>query len=66
MGDVINPGRTISRKKVLEMFQVTRDNTWFLGGPDERLLGVLEERRLSDVAVLSDDCFVLEDGELNC
>lgn len=61
-GDVINPGQTISRQKVLEMF--TRDNTWFLGGPDERLLGVLEEGRLGDVAVLSDDYFEVEEEEL--
>lgn len=61
-GAAINPGQTISRQKVLEMF--TRDNTWFLGGPDEKLLGVLEVGRLGDVAVLSDDYFSVDEEKL--
>ncbi|KAK3311242.1 amidohydrolase family-domain-containing protein [Chaetomium strumarium] len=61
-GEVINRGQTIGRQKVLEMF--TRDNTWFLGGPDEDVLGVLEVGRLGDVAVLSDDYFAVSDDEV--
>ncbi|KAK4456333.1 hypothetical protein QBC42DRAFT_324825 [Cladorrhinum samala] len=61
-GELINPGQTISRQKILEMY--TRDNTWFLGGPDERSLGILEEGRLGDVAVLSDDYFTVPDEKL--
>ncbi|GAB1315253.1 hypothetical protein MFIFM68171_05463 [Madurella fahalii] len=61
-GEPINPGQTISRQKVLEMF--TRDNTWFLGGPDESLMGVLEVGRLGDVAVLSDDYFSVDEERL--
>ena len=61
-GEMINAGQTIGRRKVLDMF--TRDNTWFLGGPDEKLLGVLEVGRLGDVAVLSDDYFSIPDDEL--
>ncbi|KXX79498.1 N-substituted formamide deformylase [Madurella mycetomatis] len=61
-GATINPGQTISRRKVLEMF--TRDNTWFLGGQDEKLLGVLEVGRLGDVAVLSDDYFSVDEEKL--
>jgi predicted amidohydrolase YtcJ len=61
-GEIINAGETIDRPKVLEMF--TRDNTWFMGGPDEKLLGVLEVGRLGDVAVLSDDYFSVSDDEL--
>jgi predicted amidohydrolase YtcJ len=61
-GVVINPGQGIPRQKVLEMF--TRNNTWFLGGPDEKVLGVLEVGRLGDVAVLSDDFFAVEEEQL--
>ncbi|KAK3294864.1 uncharacterized protein B0H64DRAFT_196925 [Chaetomium fimeti] len=61
-GKMVNEGQTIGRRKVLDMF--TRDNTWFLGGPDEKLLGVLEVGRLGDVAVLSDDYFSVPDDEL--
>jgi predicted amidohydrolase YtcJ len=61
-GEIINAGQTIGRRKVLDMF--TKDNTWFLGGPDEKLLGVLEVGRLGDVAVLSDDYFSVADDEL--
>ena len=46
------------------MGMFTRVNTWFLGGPDERGLWVLEVGRLRDVAVLSGDCFEVEDEEL--
>jgi predicted amidohydrolase YtcJ len=42
----------------------TRDNPWFLGGPDEEVLGVLEVGRLGDVAVLSDDYFTVSDKEV--
>lgn len=61
-GNIINAGQTIGRRKVLDMF--TKDNTWFLGGPDEKMLGVLEVGRLGDVAVLSDDYFSVSDDEL--
>ena len=57
-GEVINPGQTISRAEALRMY--TRENNWFLGGPDEGRLGVLEEGRLGDVVVLSEDYFKVE------
>jgi len=61
-GEAINGGQTVSRQDVLRWY--TRDNTWFLGGPDEKLLGVLEVGRLGDVVVLSDDLFEVEEEKL--
>jgi predicted amidohydrolase YtcJ len=61
-GEVVNEGQTLERRKVLEMY--TRDNTRFLGGVDETLLGVLEVGRLGDVAVLSDDYFEVSEEKL--
>lgn len=61
-GEVINPGQNITRQKVLELY--TRDNTWFLGGPDEKSLGILEVGRLGDVAVLSEDYFTVPEERL--
>ncbi|KAK5659895.1 hypothetical protein OQA88_13358 [Cercophora sp. LCS_1] len=61
-GEVINGGQTVEREDVLRWY--TRDNTWFLGGPDEKLLGILEVGRLGDVVVLSDDLFGVEDEKL--
>ncbi|KAK0716780.1 amidohydrolase family-domain-containing protein [Lasiosphaeria miniovina] len=61
-GHLINPGQQLSRAEVLAMY--TRANTWFLGGPDEGQLGVLEVGRLGDVAVLSDDFFAVPDEQL--
>jgi predicted amidohydrolase YtcJ len=62
LGDVINDGQQISRADVLRMY--TRANQWFLGGPDEGLLGAVEVGRLGDLVVLSDDYFEVEDEEL--
>ncbi|KAK4680533.1 hypothetical protein QC764_0045980 [Podospora pseudoanserina] len=61
-GEVINPGQSISRQEVLELF--TKHNTWFLGGPDEHSLGVLETGRLGDVAVLSEDYFTIPEERI--
>ncbi|KAK3358703.1 amidohydrolase family-domain-containing protein [Lasiosphaeria hispida] len=61
-GEVINPGQLATRQEVLEWY--TRANTWFLGGPDETQLGVLEVGRLGDVVVLSDDYFAATDEQL--
>lgn len=61
-GEVINPGQSISRQEVLELF--TKHNTWFLGGPDEHSLGILETGRLGDVAVLSEDYFTIPEERI--
>ncbi|KAK3984645.1 amidohydrolase family-domain-containing protein [Cladorrhinum sp. PSN332] len=61
-GELINPGQGLSRQKALELY--TRDNTWFLGGPDEKSLGVLEVGRLGDVVVLSEDYFTVPEEKL--
>ncbi|KAK3384919.1 hypothetical protein B0H63DRAFT_394237 [Podospora didyma] len=61
-GELINPDQQATRREVLELY--TRANNWFLGGPDEGQLGVLEVGRLGDVAVLSDDYFAVADDEL--
>ena len=62
LGDVINEGQQISRAEALRLY--TSANQWFLGGPDERLLGAIEVGRLGDVVVLSDDYFEAPDQEL--
>ncbi|KAK1761556.1 putative amidohydrolase family protein [Echria macrotheca] len=61
-GDLINPNQTITRMEALELY--TRRNTWFLGGPDEDLLGILQVGRLGDVAVLSHDLFAVPDEQV--
>ncbi|KAK0619611.1 amidohydrolase family-domain-containing protein [Immersiella caudata] len=61
-GEVINPGQLATREEVLRWY--TRDNRWFLGGEDEKQLGVLEKGRLGDVVVLSEDYFGVEDEKL--
>ncbi|KAK4167864.1 amidohydrolase family-domain-containing protein [Cladorrhinum sp. PSN259] len=61
-GELINPGQTLSRQKALELY--TRDNTWFLGGPDETSLGILEKGRLGDLVVLSEDYFTVPEERL--
>lgn len=62
LGNVINDGQQITRQELLYMY--TRANQWFLGGPDEGLLGAIEVGRLGDVVVLSDDYFTVPDEEL--
>ncbi|WP_422770015.1 amidohydrolase [Plantactinospora sp. WMMC1484] len=57
LGEVINDGQQISRRELLTLY--TRANQWFLGGPDEKLLGSLEVGRLGDVVVLDDDYFTV-------
>jgi predicted amidohydrolase YtcJ len=61
-GVVINEGQQISRQELLRMY--TSANQWFLGGPDEGLLGSLEVGRLGDVVVLNDDYFTVPDEGL--
>ncbi|KAK4200898.1 amidohydrolase family-domain-containing protein [Triangularia verruculosa] len=61
-GELINSGQSITRQEVLELF--TKHNTWFLGGPDEHSLGVLEKGRLGDVAVLSEDYFTIPEERI--
>ncbi|KAK6836419.1 hypothetical protein PG987_006914 [Apiospora arundinis] len=62
LGDQINEGQQITRQEFLRMY--TRANQWFLGGPDEPLLGALEVGRLGDVVVLNDDYFTVPDEDL--
>ncbi|KAK7993764.1 hypothetical protein PG989_007145 [Apiospora arundinis] len=62
LGDQINEGQHITRQEFLRMY--TRANQWFLGGPDEPLLGALEVGRLGDVVVLNDDYFTVPDEDL--
>jgi predicted amidohydrolase YtcJ len=54
-GIAINGTQLLTRQEALAHY--TRENGWFLGGPDERRLGVLETGRLGDVAVLNRDYF---------
>lgn len=61
LGVVINAGQQISRQEVLHLY--TR-NEWFLGKPDEDVLGGLELGKLGDVVVLNDDYFTVADEEL--
>ncbi|PKS05027.1 hypothetical protein jhhlp_008393 [Lomentospora prolificans] len=62
LGEQINEGQQITRQEVLELY--TSKNQWFLGGPDEKLLGSIEVGRLGDLIVLNDDYFFIEDEEL--
>ncbi|KAK8107026.1 uncharacterized protein PG998_009039 [Apiospora kogelbergensis] len=62
LGDQINEGQQITRQEFLRMY--TRSNQWFLGGPDESLLGALEVGRLGDVVVLNEDYFGVPDEDL--
>ena len=62
LGEQINAGQQISREEALNLY--TRANQWFLGGPDEKLLGAIEVGRLGDVVVLSDDYFAVADEQL--
>ncbi|KAF7340195.1 putative amidohydrolase family protein [Mycena venus] len=61
-GVVVNPNQQISRQEILQLY--TRANQWFLGKPDEDLLGALEVGRLGDVVVLNEDYFSVPDEEL--
>jgi predicted amidohydrolase YtcJ len=61
-GELINAGQQITRREVLELY--TRDNGWFLGGPDEDQLGTLEVGRLGDVVVLDRDYFTVPEDQL--
>jgi predicted amidohydrolase YtcJ len=54
-GVVINGTQLLTRQEALAHY--TRENAWFLGGPDEKRLGVLEPGRLGDVAVLNRNYF---------
>ncbi len=62
LGQVINEGQQITGQEFLRLY--TRANQWFLGGPDEKLLGSLEVGRLGDIVVLSDDYFKVPDEQL--
>ncbi|KAJ6574783.1 amidohydrolase family-domain-containing protein, partial [Mycena capillaripes] len=61
LGDVINAGQQISRQEMLHLY--TR-NEWFLGKPDEEVLGGLELGKLGDVVVLNEDYFTVPDEQL--
>lgn len=61
-GELVNAGQQITREEVLTMY--TRSNQWFLGGPDEALLGAIEVGRLGDVVVLSDDYFSVPEEDI--
>ncbi|KAI1085368.1 amidohydrolase family-domain-containing protein [Whalleya microplaca] len=62
LGQQINAGQQITRKEMLYLY--TRANQWFLGGPDEHLLGAIEVGRLGDIVVLNDDYFAVADEDL--
>ncbi|KAJ6501734.1 amidohydrolase family-domain-containing protein [Mycena vitilis] len=62
LGDEINAGQQISRQEVLELY--TQKNQWFLGQPDEDLLGAIEVGRLGDIVVLNEDYFTVADEDL--
>ncbi|KAJ7262156.1 amidohydrolase family-domain-containing protein [Mycena rebaudengoi] len=62
LGEQVNEGQQISRLEALHLY--TRANQWFLGGPDEKLLGTLEVGRLGDIVVLNDDYFSVADDQL--
>lgn len=62
LGSQINPGQQLTRAEVLAHY--TSANTWFLGGQDDEVLGVIEPGRLGDVVVLSDDYFAVPDDQL--
>lgn len=62
LGELINEDQQITRQELLELY--TSKNQWFLGGPDEKLLGAIEVGRLGDLIVLNDDYFFVEDEEL--
>jgi predicted amidohydrolase YtcJ len=62
LGEQINLGQQISRLELLSMY--TRANQWFIGGPDESILGAIEIGRLGDVVVLNDDYFTVADEGL--
>ena len=62
LGTQINPGQQLTRAEVLTHY--TSANTWFLGGQDEEVLGIIEPGRLGDVVVLSDDYFSVPDDQL--
>jgi predicted amidohydrolase YtcJ len=52
-GDLINAGQLVTRKEALRLY--TAANDWFLNA-DGRI-GTIEEGRLGDLIVLSDDYF---------
>ncbi len=62
LGALINDGQQISRVELLDLY--TRDNAWFLGGPDDGRIGTLEVGRFGDVAVLDRDYFTVPDSQL--
>ncbi|KAI1764511.1 hypothetical protein GGR53DRAFT_493230 [Hypoxylon sp. FL1150] len=62
LGTQINEGQQISRDEVLRLY--TRANQWFLGKPDDQLLGAIEVGRLGDVVVLNEDYFTVPDEGL--
>ncbi|KAI4862446.1 hypothetical protein F4820DRAFT_430435 [Hypoxylon rubiginosum] len=62
LGEQINEGQQISREEALRLY--TRANQWFLGKPDEELLGAIEVGRLGDVVVLNEDYFTVPDDGL--
>jgi predicted amidohydrolase YtcJ len=60
VGDLINAGQQISRQEALRLY--TRDNGWFMRM--EEKLGSIENGKLADLAVLSDDYTSVTDEQL--
>ncbi|HEX4927850.1 MAG TPA: amidohydrolase family protein [Burkholderiales bacterium] len=52
-GDLINAGQTLGRKEAMRLY--TANNGWFLEAEDK--LGTIEEGKLADLVVVSDDYF---------
>ena len=59
-GDVLNPGQTISRLEALRLYTIGSD---YLSFDDDRL-GTIEEGKLADLVVLSDDPLTVSDDRL--
>jgi predicted amidohydrolase YtcJ len=59
-GDVLNPGQTISRLEALRLYTIGSAYLSF----DDDSLGTIEEGKLADLAVLSDDPLKVSDDKL--
>jgi len=59
-GQLINAGQTLTRDEALRLY--TAANGWFVKEEDK--LGSIEEGKLGDVVVLSDDYFSVSDDAL--
>jgi len=59
-GDLLNPGQTISRLEALRLYTI---GSAYLSFDDDRL-GTIEEGKLADLVVLSDDPLTASDDKL--